>query len=54
MVMKSDDRSDGDRYLPGPKITYGFAVTNPGNVTMNDIDIVESLSSARRRRHRLN
>jgi uncharacterized repeat protein (TIGR01451 family) len=41
-VVKSADPSDADSYNPGQVITYNFAVTNTGNVTVHGIHIVES------------
>jgi uncharacterized repeat protein (TIGR01451 family) len=40
-VVKSADPSDADSYQPGQVITYRFAVTNTGNVTMNDVEVIE-------------
>ncbi|MGA0568571.1 DUF7507 domain-containing protein [Rathayibacter sp. KR2-224] len=40
-VVKSADPSDAAAYNPGQVITYHFAVTNTGNVTMNNITIPE-------------
>jgi uncharacterized repeat protein (TIGR01451 family) len=44
-VVKSADPSDADSYRPGQVITYIFAVTNTGNVTVNGIHVVESVFS---------
>jgi uncharacterized repeat protein (TIGR01451 family) len=41
-IVKSADPSDAAAYQPGQVITYHFAVTNTGNVTMNDIAIDDS------------
>lgn len=40
-VVKSASPSNLAEYKPGQKITYSFAVTNTGNVPMNDIAIDE-------------
>ncbi|MGN6126330.1 MAG: DUF7507 domain-containing protein [Humibacter sp.] len=40
-VVKSADPSAAAAYIPGQVITYHFAVTNTGNVTMNGIGIDE-------------
>ena len=44
-LVKSADPSGIAEYTPGQLITYHFAVTNTGNVTMNDISIDESAFS---------
>ena len=41
-LVKSASPSDAAAYEPGQVITYQFAVTNTGNVTMNNISIGES------------